>query len=849
MKFWSLASITALIVLASCNSGNVTPIPPPAGPPPPPTPPGPTPGQQTFKWSDPNAWGGSLPAAGATVTIPANKYIVLDVNTPALKGLQVDGALIFDDKDLELTSNWVMVHGSGRLEVGRTDKPFTKRATITLTGTDTGENVMGMGTKLLGAMGGSIELVGEANRTPWTKLSATVAKGAKSITVADAKGWRVGDRIVLASTDYEPTQAEDVTVTAVSGNTVSFDKALAYSHFGEVTNGVDERGEVGLLTRNVVVQGDAGSTGGFGGHMMVMAGSSARVVGVQFQRMGQKGKLGRYPVHFHLAGDESVSFIKDSSIFETYNRCLTIHGTNNLLVSRNVAYNNIGHCYFFEDGVEIGNKLEGNLAILAKASKSGEEVVPSDNQPSSYWITNPANSIVGNVAAGSQNTGFWFAMPEHPTGASKNATNDADVWPRRTAVGEFRDNVSHSNDNRALNVDDMPRPDGTLETAGYTAYSDPKNRKGVLTSEFKTFTAYRNRQRAVWFRGSNLVLSGAKLADNAIGATFASDETMIKDSLVVGETANKGTPKDYEVNQGRIGVDGRSLPKPWEITFPIRGYEFYDGQVSAVNTKFVNFQPNAKRQASALSYLRFTAFGIDTFNAADSLSFENANQVYFEPRPDPVAADVAADANNGQDGYRAAVFRDATASVSGVPDSSVVIDNPFLVDGNCTAKAAWNAQVCTNRYARVWLESVNDNPVIAPVTLTREEGSRPSYTMWGVPNNGSPTRSFQTSVILGRAYSYALSGPKPNYLRIHLRSVKAGDWVRLSIPWSGAVYAYQNYYVADQNKMVNAASLSDLDAATKNAYFLDGGTLNLKLIVTGTNDSTTAELCGTNLCK
>ena len=849
MKFWSLASITALIVLASCNSGNVTPITPPAGPPPPPTPPGPTPGQQTFKWSDPNAWGGTLPAAGATVTIPANKYIVLDVNTPALKGLQVDGALVFDDKDLELTSNWVMVHGSGRLEVGRTDKPFTKRATITLTGTDTGENVMGMGTKLLGAMGGSIELVGEANRTPWTKLSATVAKGAKSITVANAGGWRVGDRIVLASTDYDPTQAEDVTVTAISGNSVSFDKALLYSHFGEVTNGVDERGEVGLLTRNVVVQGDAGSTGGFGGHMMVMAGSSARVVGVQFQRMGQKGKLGRYPVHFHLAGDESMSFIKDSSIFETYNRCVTIHGTNNLLVSRNVAYNNIGHCYFFEDGAEIGNKLEGNLAILAKASKSGEEVIPSDNQPSSYWITNPSNSLVGNVAAGSQNTGFWFAMPEHPTGASKNATNDADVWPRRTAIGEFRDNVSHSNDNRALNVDDMPRPDGTLETSGYTAYSDPKNRKGVLTSEFKTFTAYRNRQRAVWFRGSNLVLSGAKLADNAIGATFASDETMIKDSLVVGETANKGTPKDYELTQGRIGVDGRSLPKPWEITFPIRGYEFYDGQVSAVNTKFVNFQPNAKRQASALSYLRFTAFGIDTLNAADSLSFENANQVYFESRPDPVAADVAADANNGQDGYRAAVFRDATASVSGVPNSSVVIDNPFLVDGNCTAKAAWNAQVCTNRYARVWLESVNDNPVIAPVTLTREEGSRPSYTMWGVPNNGSPTRSFQTSVILGRAYSYTLSGAKPNYLRIHLRSVKAGDWVRLSVPWSGAVYAYQNYYVADQNKMVNAASSTDLDAATKNAYFLDGGTLNLKLIATGTNDSTTAELCGTNLCK
>jgi cell migration-inducing and hyaluronan-binding protein len=848
MKAWSLASIAVLIALASCNSGgNATP-PPPAGPPPPVTPPGPTPGQQSFKWSDPNAWGGAVPAAGATVTIPANKYIVLDVSPPALKGLQIDGALVFDDKDLELTSNWVMVHGAGRLEVGRTDKPFTKRATITLTGTDTGENVMGMGTKLLGAMGGSIELVGEPNRTPWTKLSATVTKGAKTITVADAGGWRVGDRIVLASTDYDPLQAEDVTITAVTGNTITFDKALAYMHFGEVTNGIDERGEVGLLTRNVVVRGDDGSTNGFGGHMMIMVGSSARVVGVQFQRMGQKGKLGRYPVHFHLAGDESVSFVKDSSIFETYNRCLTIHATQNLLVSRNVAYNNIGHCYFLEDGLETGNKLESNLAILAKPSKKGEEVIPSDNQPSSYWITNPANSFIGNVAAGSQHTGFWFAMPEHPTGASKNATNDANVWPRRTALGEFRDNVSHSNDGRGLNVDNMPRPDGTLEDVGYTAYTDKANRKGVLTSEFKTFTSYKNRERAVWFRGSNLVLSGAKLADNAIGATFASDDTMIKDSLVVGETANKGTPKDYEVSQGRVGVDGRSMPRPWEPTFPIRGYEFYDGLVSAVNTKFVNFLPDAKRQASALSYLRFTSFSIDSRNHAQGLQFENANHVYFEPRPDPVAADIAANDDRGEDGYRTAVFNDADGSVTGVSGATVVINNPFLTDGSCTAKPEWNAQVCTGRFARVYLENASKNGVnIAPVTITRDDGR--SNPMWGPPNGGAAATTFQSSVLLGRTYSYALSGAKPAYLRIHLHDAKPGDSVRLSIPWSGAVYAYQNYYVADQNKMLSVANLTDLDASTKNAYFLDGGTLNMKLIATGTNDYTTAELCVTNLCK
>ncbi len=864
MKSWSLASIVVLIVLASCNTGATTTPPPPAGPPPPATPPGPMPGQQSFKWSDPNAWGGKVPAAGATVTIPANKYIVLDVSPPNLKGLQIDGGLVFDDKDLELTSNWVMVHGNGRLEVGRTDKPFTKRATITLTGMDTGENVMGMGTKLLGAMGGSIELVGEANRTPWTKLSASVAKGAKSVTVANAGGWRVGDRIVLASTDYEPAQAEDVTITAVSGNTVTFDKALAYAHFGEITNGVDERGEVGLLTRNVVVRGDDGSTGGFGGHMMVMSGSSARVLGVQFQRMGQKGKLGRYPVHFHLAGDESVSFIKDSSIFETYNRCLTIHATQNLLVSRNVAYNNIGHCYFLEDGLETGNKLEYNLAILAKPSKKGEEVIPSDNQPSSYWITNPANSLIGNVAAGSENTGFWYAMPEHPTGASKSDANNANVWPRRTALGEFRDNVAHSNNGRGLNVDNMPRPDGTLEDVGYTAYTDIVNEKGVLTSEFKTFTSYRNRERGVWLRGSNLVLSGAKLADNAIGATFASDETFMKDSLVIGETANKGTPKDYEISQGRVGADGRSLPRPWEIDFPIRGFEFYDGLVGVENTKFVNFEKNGTREASALSYLLFTAFNIDSRNYAKGIQFDKVtNPVYFKPLAEPTADIVAKESNDAADGYRDNVFYDADGSVTGKANTQVVINNPFLVDGNCTAQDAWNAQVCTNRYGRVWLETVDSTAKIAPVTLTREEGAKPAYTMWGQPNGSDPARYFLSSVILGRAYSYTLGGAKPNHVRIHLRSVKPGESVQISIPWSGALVAYKDYYtpetgkpIWDGGKLPSVSSLTDLNASAKSAYFLDGGTLNFKLVMPATKrydadplDYTTAELCVATYCN
>jgi cell migration-inducing and hyaluronan-binding protein len=33
---------------------------------------------------------------------------------------------------------------------------------------------------------------------------------------------------------------------------------------------------------------------------------------------------------------------------------VTVHGTNNVRVENNVAYNNVGHCYFLEDGGGMG---------------------------------------------------------------------------------------------------------------------------------------------------------------------------------------------------------------------------------------------------------------------------------------------------------------------------------------------------------------------------------------------------------------------------------------------------------------------------------------------------------------
>ena len=130
-----------------------------------------------------------------------------------------------------------------------------------------------MGDRGIMISGGTLNLHGDRTHT-WTKLSATGNAGATSIQVLDAKGWKVGDEIVLASTDFDPRQAERRTIAAIRGNTITLDKKLDYMHFGKITFDVDQRGEVGLLTRNIKIQAsDDAAQSYFGGHIMAMPSS------------------------------------------------------------------------------------------------------------------------------------------------------------------------------------------------------------------------------------------------------------------------------------------------------------------------------------------------------------------------------------------------------------------------------------------------------------------------------------------------------------------------------------------------------------------------------------------------
>ena len=504
-------------------------------------------------------------------------------------------------------------------------------------------------------------------------------------------------------------------------------------HFGKITFDVDERGEVGLLTRNIKLQASADAEQSFyGGHVMAMATSKMFVEGVEFNRMGQNLTLARYPIHWHLIGDAKGQYIKNAAIHDTYNRCVTVHGTNDLRVENNVTYNTVGHCFFLEDGIEHGNEFIKNLAIQTKChttlacvptnlAANGERdstitnrreasffskntLLPSDNTVASFWITNPDNSFIDNVAAGSDENGFWLSLPEHPQGKFKDSEASKTIWPKRTPLRAFKGNVAHSNFDGFM-FDRNIYEDNTfgLATIPFLPLANPADLDSeVVETHFESLTSYKNRNGGLWSRGDYFVFSGLKLADNAIGMTPSAGDlgssrfkTRLVDSLVVGETDNSGNPKTPE----EVAY-GRSLPKTLIPDFPIRGYEYYDYRDDVVNTTFVNFQDNDRRKTGALSWLLFASSGVSTGSSVSRAKFVNAKPVYFPKIDSRFDND-----NRGGVGYRTLSIHDVDGSVTGIPDSHIMLhdgeNDSVVTDSTCKIQPTWNASVCTGDIGRL----------------------------------------------------------------------------------------------------------------------------------------------------
>jgi cell migration-inducing and hyaluronan-binding protein len=535
-----------------------------------------------------------------------------------------------------------------------------------------------------------------------------------------------------------------------------------------------------------------------------------------------------------------------------------------------VTFNTVGHCFFMEDGIEHGNAFVRNLAIQIKChptldcepvnlAANGElnypaaqrqafrrvsfsrehTLLPSDNTVSAFWITNPDNSYIDNVAAGSDETGFWLSLPEHPNGAFLGTEASLNTWPRLTPLRAFRGNVAHSNFDGFM-FDRNVNEDNTfdLSFSGFTPLANPADPNSeMLETRFEDLTSYKNRNEGIWGRGELHIFHNAKLADNAIGmthstATFGSERftSRLEDSLVVGETANIGNPTTPEEL-----AYGRSLPKPRIPDFPIRAYEYYDYRHDVVNTTFVNFQDNDRRKTGALSWLLFTGAGVTTENTIKGAKFVNAKPVYF-PNIDPRFDND----NRGGVAYRTLSIHDLDGSVTGIPDSHVMLNDgendSVVTDDTCKIPPAWNASVCTGDVGRLSFRAGQFaglsqgagtrrggfnfgyvRPVFPPAGAARAAPPPPPLPI-ALVRNGKEFKitGDQSTVRAGTEIQVKTERPE---VTLSLAEMDQGSWVIFE--WPGFTHAASG---------TEQAGMDALRRASETSYFRDRDTLWVKLV-------------------
>ena len=123
-------------------------------------------------------------------------------------------------------------------------------------------------------------------------------------------------------------------------------------------------------------------------------------------------------------GDAVGHEIRNSTISDSAQRCIVVHGTNGVKVVNNICHNITGHAMFLEDAVERRNVFDGNLVLGVKRPAAANlmalhEGDLGDAGSSGFWITNPDNIIRNNVVGDSIGNAYWNSFPTSGVGRSE----------------------------------------------------------------------------------------------------------------------------------------------------------------------------------------------------------------------------------------------------------------------------------------------------------------------------------------------------------------------------------------------------------------------------------------------
>ncbi len=759
-------------------------------------------------WSDAATWpGGKLPTTNDDVIIPAGRTVTL-LGTCKAKSITVNGKLTAisgqaNNAGFNLEAKWIMLMGANAaLEIGTKASPYisTDGGIITLMGTDPKELIPNstVNSKAIMVMdGATLNLQGKVIEKTWTQINKTVKIGDTQLEFKEDMDihWKIGDQIVLASSDFDMNETEQLKIKRfINSKTIELEQPLKFDHFGElqsykhgkdasITWSLDERAEVGLLSHNITIKGDmSGSSlnNGFGGHIMVMERSKAYVDGVELYQMGQRGVKGRYPFHWHGLRDATGQYFNRNSVHHTFNRAVTVHATSNVDLIANIAYDNLGHAFFLEDGTEQGVRMLYNVGLVTRRPSAADAVLPSDitngrnsSGPATFWITNPNNQINGNIAGGSDGSGIWYAPFNSPNGLFYDSKIENAYLP--IPAGFIDNNVAHSSRHGFI-FGAGPIHGTANEEVNQNGYvRPPANSNATL----KNITVFKN-DLGIYHRTENGESSSSTIintiiADNRVGE--ASTWKAYYDRIL-WVMASKNFSKDYGT-EGGVGGDVSAA------------HIVYDGPVITTNSHFGGTTPAGQSLFDQWGgNIKYTSHSFQNTTSDNGAIQYNWRRNYTSPV------------------WFLASVRDIDGALTGRANSSVSIDHPYLMDASTVRKTDNGAQTDL-KFAYVEIRASNEdtsgqttNRKRPHATVIRADG--PQYS------DQNEIEGYPITVVVDKPEMrsrFVLKKEVPSSLRFDVYSMDAGENIMLEVP---NVPSTMKLYNGDENGFAGGKNFSEV---------------------------------------
>jgi hypothetical protein len=404
--------------------------------------------------------------------------------------------------------------------------------------------------------GGQLKLFG-ATKTDRCRLQATTgntfAAGATALKVdSTPSNWDIGDQVVIGTTEYHQwgtggtdqancdarTLASTMTDVnmSISGGGLSRARwaVLQYvqqtaddiygrnqgnisvtdtgytTHQPTTPKVIDQRAWVINTTRNIKFQGpddatwQATSTGRVGAHMMIMGRTDGKIKidHVEFIRCGQRGRIGRYPLHFHMnsyempygsgkpsngvsKGAMTNTFVRGCAVNFSAQHGIQLHGCMGVEVSNTVTYNVAGHAFNLEDGSERRNSFTNCTAMqtIDMPDSTTLQLRKHEANAAGFWITNPDTDLSGCVSVRAVH-GIWLSPAEACFGLSR----DIAIRPSRLMHGTMSNQYSITSRDQGVLTGHIVSDELGTATGG-SGYYWPTSDDGSTTLLF-TLTGY-----------------------------------------------------------------------------------------------------------------------------------------------------------------------------------------------------------------------------------------------------------------------------------------------------------------------------------------------------------------------